>query len=815
MPVPPDRPDFPHAGGITADEMRAFDWSATRIGPPGRWPVALRVAVDLILDSPESMYLAWGPELHFFFNDAYRPVLGPRLPVALGTTLPELWPDAWDAVRPWVEDALAGRASRHVDMPVVMARRGEPERTWWTFSYSPLRGEDGVVRGLFCVTSETTDQVLATRSGREREAELRLVTDALPVLIAFVDRGLVYRYANRSYQDWFALAPAEIVGRSARDIPGGVPFEVRRDAFERALGGTPARLELDWPHPSGRRRVADVRYLPRRTDDGIVDGLYICAIDVTDRKDVEALLRDANATLELRVRERTRDLAASEIRFRATFDASPEALFLMRLRPDGLLVYADLNAAAEALYGLGRAAVRGRRPSDLVDADTADAMRREALACLETGETGRYEAERRFVDGRPIVLNVAVAPIGVDADGDPLVLFCARDMTEQRAAEDALRQSQKMEAVGQLTGGVAHDFNNLLTVIRSSVDLLKRPNLPEERRRRYVDAISDTAARATRLTSQLLAFARRQPLQPEVFDAVESVSALRDMLGTLTGSRIRVELRVPDHPCFVSADPSQFDTALVNLAVNARDAMDGQGTLVIAVAAADAIPPLRGQGPVAGAVVAVSLSDTGSGIAPADIDRIFEPFFTTKGVGQGTGLGLSQVFGFAKQSGGDIGVESEPGRGTAFTLYLPRIGDGGRRPPEGDPAIGVPVDGHGTRVLVVEDNAEVGAFAVGTLTELGYRPTLVVEAAAALAELERGAAGFDVVFSDVVMPGMDGTTFARLVAERHPGLPVLLTSGYSHVLAQEGSSGFELLRKPYSVEVLSRALWAAAGRRAR
>ena len=795
--------------------MRAFDWSTTRIGPPEGWPPALRQAVNLILDSPESMYLAWGPDLHFFFNDAYRPVLGPRLPVATGTTLPDLWPDAWTAVRPLVEEALAGRASRHVDMPVVMARRGEPERTWWTFSFSPLRDADGVVCGLFCVTNETTDHVLAARSQREREAELRLVTDALPLLIAFVDRDLVYRYANRAYEDWFGLSPEAILGRSVRDIIGAPRFELRRGAFDTALGGTPARLEIDWPHPDGRRRVADIRYLPRLTHDGGVDGLYICAADVTDRKDAEALLRDANAALEARVEERTRALSLSEARFRAIFDASPEYLFLYRLRDDGRLVYDDVNATALAAYGLSREAVVGRAATEIVDAATAADIEHHARRSLDTGETLRYEARRTIGDRTAVVLNVAVAPVGRDAPGDGLVLFCGRDMTEQRAAEEALRQSQKMEAVGQLTGGVAHDFNNLLTVIRSSVDLLKRTNLSEERRRRYVDAISDTAARATKLTGQLLAFARRQPLEPEVFDAVESVSALRDMLATLTGSRIRVELRVPGHPCFVSADPSQFDTALVNLAVNARDAMEGQGTLTIAVGAAAGIPSLRSHVPVSGEVVTVSMSDVGSGIAPAHLERIFEPFFTTKEVGQGTGLGLSQVFGFAKQSGGDIGVESEPGCGTVFTLYLPRVGGGGRRAAEADPAADGPAEGHGTRVLVVEDNAEVGAFAVGTLTELGYRPTLVTEAATGLAELERGAAEFDVVFSDVVMPGMDGVSFARLVADRHPGLSVILTSGYSHVLAQEGPSGFELLRKPYSVEALSRALWAAAARRAR
>ncbi len=803
---------FPAADGATAAEMRAFDWTRTPLGPPAAWPAALRIAVNLILDSPESMYLAWGPELHFFFNDAYRPILGPRLPAAIGTTLPSLWSDVWEQVRPVVEETLRGGASRFEDLPLLMARRGAAEHTWWTFSYSPLRDEAGVIRGLFCITNETTARVLAARAQRDRELELRLVTDALPVLIAFVDRDLVYRYANRAYQDWFFRSPEEVVGTNVRDLVDAAGFEARRAAFAQALGGEPARLELEWPHQDGRRRVADIRYLPRRTDDGGVDGLYICVMDVTDRKEVEGLLRDANDALEARVGERTRELARSETRFRATFDASPEALFLMRLGVDGAVVYADINAAAEALYGLGREAVIGRCPAEIVDAATAATIEREMRACLRTGETGRYEEARRFGSGRPVVINVAVAPIGVDVDGDPLVLFCGRDMSDQRVAEESLRQSQKMEAVGQLIGGVAHDFNNLLTVIRSSVDLLKRPNLPEERRRRYIDAIADTAGRAARLTGQLLAFARRQPLQPEVFDVAASVAALGDMIRTLTGSRIRVQSRIPDEPCFVDADPSQFDTALVNLAVNARDAMDGEGTLTIAVEVAAGMPALRRHSPVPGAVVTVSLSDTGSGISPADLDRIFEPFFTTKTVGQGTGLGLSQVFGFAKQSGGDIAVDSETGRGATFTLYLPRVAAAGHRTGAKSSAA-PPPDDHGTRVLVVEDNAEVGAFASQTLAELGYRSVLAADAAAALLTLEGDRDGFDVVFSDVVMPGMDGISLARTIAERHPGLPVVLTSGYSHVLAQEGSAGFELLRKPYSMEDLSRVLWRAVATR--
>ena len=389
----------------------------------------------------------------------------------------------------------------------------------------------------------------------------------------------------------------------------------------------------------------------------------------------------------------------------------------------------------------------------------------------------------------------------LNADLERQVATRTRDLM---ITEEALRQSQKIEAIGQLTGGVAHDFNNLLTVIKSSTDLLKRPNLPEERRTRYVAAISDTVDRAAKLTGQLLAFARRQSLKPEIFAACDSVRALSDMMGTLTGSRIQIVTELPEKTCYVNADPSQFDTALVNMAVNARDAMDGEGRITIRVEAVETMPAIRNHAAVPGAFVAVSIADTGSGIPEELLGQIFEPFFTTKGVGQGTGLGLSQVFGFAKQSGGEVTVESEAGRGTTFTLYLPReveiVEAADRHEPESL------IDGHGTCVLVVEDNADVGTFAVQTLTDLGYVPVLAINAEEALVELERDADRFDVVFTDVVMPGMNGIDLAHRIREEHHDLPVLLASGYSHVLAQNGTYGFELLHKPYSVEQLSRLL---------
>jgi two-component system, NtrC family, sensor kinase len=373
-------------------------------------------------------------------------------------------------------------------------------------------------------------------------------------------------------------------------------------------------------------------------------------------------------------------------------------------------------------------------------------------------------------------------------------------------AEDALKHGQRMEALGQLTGGVAHDFNNLLTVIRASADLLRRPDLPEDRRKRYIDAISDTVARASKLTGQLLAFARRQTLQPELFDVGKCVTALRDMIRTLVGSRIEIVITIWDESCYVNADTGQFETALINMAVNARDAMAGQGRLAIAVRMVAELPtPVPpGERPPLG-YVAVSVEDTGVGIAESEFRRIFEPFFTTKTIGHGTGLGLSQVFGFAKQSGGEVGVASELGHGATFTLYLPRVA-AAAEPQHAASTLTPAVDGGGMSVLVVEDNIDVGRSATEALAELGYRTTLVDNAKDAIEELVGGTNRFDVVFTDVVMPGMTGLELAEEIRRLDLEVPVVLSSGYSHVLAQQGSHGFELLRKPYSIEELSHLL---------
>ncbi|GJD93140.1 response regulator [Methylobacterium iners] len=517
----------------------------------------------------------------------------------------------------------------------------------------------------------------------------------------------------------------------------------------------------------------------------------------------ETRLRQANQTLEQRVAERT---AERDRMWRLTTD------LMLVARTDGIVT--AVNPAWHHQLGWSPEDMVGRTTAWLEHPDDREATR-SAVEQLAAGHAlSSFENRFRTRQGAHRWLSWTAAPEG------EMLYATARDVTADKArqadlerTQEALRQSQKLEAIGQLTGGVAHDFNNLLTIIKSSTDLLRRPGLAEERRRRYVDAISDTVDRASKLTGQLLAFARRQALKPEVFDAARRVQAVTDMLRTIVGSRVQIVTALPQEPCFVEADVSQFETALINMAVNARDAMGGEGRLTIDVVEVAAMPPIRGHGGSPGRFVAVSLADTGHGIPEDRLSLIFEPFFTTKEVGKGTGLGLSQVFGFAKQSGGDVAVESEVGRGTTFGLYLPQA-EGQRAPvKEADPLqVEAHMHGRGRRVLVVEDNVEVGRFSTQILQDLGYETVWAANGEEALRRLDEADA-FDVVFSDVVMPGMSGVQLGHEIRDRYLDLPVVLTSGYSHVLAEEGRHGFELVHKPYAAEELSRVLRRVTQRR--
>ncbi len=707
-----------------------------------------------------------------------------------------------DVVGRTMRDFVPGHEQHWFDLYGQVARTGQSVRfeqqagslgRWYDVHAYRV---DGPMRNRVAILfNDITERRRSEMVLQAREAELRLVADAMPVLIAFIDRNLVYQFANAAYETWTGQSAAQVVGRTVTDLLGAEAFEVRRPAIARALAGEEIRHEWAWTFPDGESRTADTRYLPRRGPDGQVDGFYVFAHDISERKRVEDLLQSRTERLEAQVAAQSRDRDR-------VWTLSP----VLKLVSDRDGRVQAVNPSWSRALGWSEGETLGRAALDFV-ADPEREAARSALRPLcedRRVEDVELACVTHSGDRRRVLWTV------VPEDG--LFYGFGRDITEQRQAEEALRQSQKLEAIGQLTGGVAHDFNNLLTIIRSSVEFLRRPDLAEERRRRYLDAVSDTVDRAAKLTGQLLAFARRQALKPQVFDICTRLRSIADMLDSVTGARIRVTIDLPETPRYVRADESQFETALINMAVNARDAMDGEGGLTLHLDADCPMPPIRGHAGARGPFVAVRVSDTGAGIPAPDLGRIFEPFFTTKEVGKGTGLGLSQVIGFAKQSGGDIDVASALGGGTTFTLYLPQVAapataEAARdAQPEAEPQ-------RGLCILVVEDNLGVGRFCTQILEDLGHAPVWTKSAEEALAELDTTPDRFDVVFSDVVMPGMGGFALARQLQTTRPDLPVVLTSGYSHVLAKDDAHGFALVRKPYSAAQLAQVLYEAAKRR--
>ncbi len=544
---------------------------------------------------------------------------------------------------------------------------------------------------------------------------------------------------------------------------------------------------------AGNLKWWHVQVSPVLGTDGQPEQILCVSRDITALREAEESLRKLNESLEQRVVERTRDRDR-------IWRLSPDLMLVAQL--DGVI--SAVNPAWTHLLGHTEQDLVGSQLLALVHPDDL-AVSSSAVSRLGDGKNfPNFKNRYRHQDGSYRMIAWTAVP---DSD---YIHAVGRDIQAEeeakealRLSEDALRQSQKLEAIGQLTGGVAHDFNNLLTVIKSCADLLKTPSLTEVRRMKYVQAIASTVDRAARLTAQLLTFARRQALRPEVFNVGDNVLRVGEMMDSLTGSRIKVSIEVPEQACFINADESQFDTALVNMVVNARDAMAGNGQLTIKVSTATWLPSVRAHPVRVADYVTIELSDTGSGIAPEKLDAIFEPFYTTKGIGQGTGLGLSQVYGFAKQSGGEILVKSECGKGSQFMLYLPKVEAGVMPAPQVNHDAPIVAN---LCVLMVEDNADVGLYTSQTLEQMGFQVLWVPDANSALEALAPNPESFKVVFSDISMPGMSGLELLDALEALYPWLPVVLTTGYNDEyarIAQEEAQRFVLLQKPYSTEALA------------
>jgi PAS domain S-box-containing protein len=495
------------------------------------------------------------------------------------------------------------------------------------------------------------------------------------------------------------------------------------------------------------------------------------------------------------IRLRSAALRASEARYRQLVEFSLDAIWI---HTDDKLVY--LNPEATRVFGVSDPAqLLGRKVDEIIHPDEHPRARARRTMMQTTGQRAPLTVMKFLrTDGKPVLLEVKASPI--EYEGRMSIVAVGRDVTERLQLEEQLRQAQKLEAVGQLTGGIAHDFNNLLTVIVCNLDLLKElPKVPPAAIQ-SIDLALNAALRGADLTRQLVAFARRQSLVPQALSLNQRVSATVDLLQRTLGEQVEIKLVLAPDLWPATADPSQFESALVNLAINARDAMDRSGRLTIETANShlDEDYTHANVDATVGDYVLLCVSDTGSGMTPEVLARAFEPFFTTK-THRGSGLGLSMVYGFARQSHGHVKIYSEPGRGTTVRLYLPRAAAKATVVAPAKPDQ-VQIARADERILVVEDNAEVRQTVVRQLHELGYDTVEAAGGSDALDILMQGER-VDLMFSDIVMPGgIDGTQLAEAATALRPGLKVLLTSGFARASFQDGATSAylkNLLSKPY------------------
>jgi PAS domain S-box-containing protein len=575
----------------------------------------------------------------------------------------------------------------------------------------------------------------------------------------------------------------EVIGKSfaqfytEEDRAAGLPEQVLETAKrEGRFEGEGWRVRKD-----GTRFWASVVVDRIQNEDGKLLGFAKITRDMTEKRAVQQALLEAERGFRLLVQ-----------------GVTDYAIFM--LDPEGRVT--SWNAGAQRIKGYAPGEIIGQHFSRFYTAE--DAEKGTPARALETARsTGRYEAEgwRMRKDGKRFWASVVIDAIH-DDDGK-LVGFAkiTRDMTERRETDlrlqesrEQLFRSQKMEALGQLTGGLAHDFNNLLTAILGAADLAKRNSGNPRKLTQLLDGIRSSAQRGASLIKQLLAFGRAQPLQIRQLDLKAFLGDVTTLLRPSLNSKIELIIELADQLWNIEVDAGALELALLNLAFNARDAMPKGGTLK--VSATNHVLYGTPEG-LEGAFVALCVTDSGTGMAPEMLERIFEPFFTTKSFGKGTGLGLSQVFGFAKQLGGTVTVESEIGKGSTFTLYLPASRhETSREDDDGAPSLG--------RVLLVEDDDMLAGLAAGMLSELGFDPVVSHSAKEALDRLGRGERP-KLVFSDIVMPGgITGVELAQRVRDRFPELPVLLTTGYSEQVI--GNHGFAVLQKPYEMETLAAAI---------
>ncbi len=798
--------DFLNSPGELAGLIRSFDWSQTPLGPIERWPQSLRTATSILVHSPVPIVMLWGPEGVMIYNDAYSVFAGGRHPKLLGSNVRDGWPEVADFNDNVMRVGLSGGTLAYKDQELTLYRHGPPEQVWMNLDYSPVIGEDGEPAGVIAIVVETTARVLADRRNAADQERQRQLFSQMPGFVAVLaGPEHVFEYVNDAYVQLGGVR--DYVGHTVREV---FP-ELKGQGFYELL---------DQVYADGQRYMADgivveltgkeglsyidLLYEPIRDERGAVTGIFVGGYDITEAhrsadalRQSEAHLRTLNADLEHQVVERARERAI-------TWQVTPDLLSVLNEKG----FFESTNPAWQRVLGWSETELRHAPYPQFLHPD--DVARSNAVfeEAVEGHSVFGFENRYRRKDGGYSWLSWVAIP-----DGGKV--YCsARDVTDEKAAQaelaaaqEALRQSQKMEAIGQLTGGIAHDFNNLLAGISGSLELLE--SRIEQGRlagvERYINAAQSSAQRAAALTQRLLAFSRRQTLDPKPTDVNRLVAGVEDLIRRTAGPSVTLEVVGAGGLWLTEIDPSQLENALLNLCINARDAMPDGGRITIETAnkwldersaKERELPP--------GQYVSLCVTDTGTGMTPDVIAQAFDPFFTTKPLGQGTGLGLSMIHGFVRQSGGQVRIYSEVGKGTTMCLYFPRF-SGALHPADAPEAAHAADPGHGEIVLVIDDEPTVRMLMVEVLEETGYA-TIEAEDGPSGLKILQSDTRIDLLITDVGLPGgMNGRQVADAARATRPDLKVLFVTGYAENAAVGNGlldAGMQVITKPFSMAAL-------------
>ena len=818
-----------------------LDWSQSPLGAASHWPQSLRTAVDIVIHSPMPMLLLWGPELSQIYNDGFALLAGNKHPQAFGQPTHLTWPELEDFTTPIYSAVLQGQVRAYSEQRFSLQRDDHEADFWLDLTYSPIRDERGQVAGILVTAIETNERRrIALELMQRSEASLKAQQDTeqrLQLALAATDAVGTWDWdigddrfiADTHFAQLHGVDPTQASQLPITEYLHGVHPEDRamitRSIKHCITHGTEYAEEYRLLQADGEVRWVFARGRCYKDHHGRPLRFLGAALDLTERKRTEQALRQSQTELQLIINAMPVLIGYvdHEQRFRLNNSAY---LDWYGMTPQELYGKTILEILGDDIYATRvehiDAALAGKACSFEAYSPHRDGRPRYSLMKYlprfgpDGAVNGFYifvidETERRQTEEALRNLNETLEE-RVDKRTKALAELNQRlqsEMFERERAEDALRHAQKMEAVGQLTGGIAHDFNNMLTGIIGSLDLMQRyiADGRIDEIGRFADAAVSSANRAAALTHRLLAFSRRQSLDRQPLNPNTLVHSLEELIHRTKGEHIELTFDLAPEVWPVNTDAGQLENALLNLVINARDAMPEGGKLLIETANSyldgsdiSTLEPVK-----AGDYVMLGVRDNGSGMSSRVLAKAFDPFFTTKPIGQGTGLGLSMIYGFAQQSGGHVTLSSEQGQGTTVRLYLPRLHNAPQQAAAEAQNLGGTFAAAGESVVLVEDDPAVRMLVLNVLNELGYTTHEAQDGKTALPLLESNLR-IDLLVTDVGLPGMNGRQLAEIARQYRPGLKVLFMTGYAEKAGERQGfldEGMDLLAKPFSIEQLA------------